>query len=164
MHTDAAAAERASRTLEADLVHAGLPRERAHLEVFAFQLGVANELMAGVRTELVDDADQAPRWSSTLLAALRAGVVRYRSAGKTTSLAVDSGFAEVSAEGVTVLTDRCINASDVDVAATRAELESAQRRFDAAQGSAETADLDEARRLVDWAAARLEAAKDAGKN
>lgn len=72
MHTDAAAAERASRTLEADLVHAGLPRERAHLEVFAFQLGVANELMAGVRTELVDDADQAPRWSSTLLAALRA--------------------------------------------------------------------------------------------
>lgn len=99
-----------------------------------------------------------------LLAALRAGVVRYRSAGKTTSLAVDSGFAEVSAEGVTVLTDRCVNASDVDVAATRAELESAQRRFDAAQGSAETADLDEARRLVDWAAARLEAAKDAGKN
>ncbi|MFO0604686.1 MAG: ATP synthase F1 subunit epsilon [Polyangiales bacterium] len=99
-----------------------------------------------------------------LLAALRAGVVRYRSAGKTTSLAVDSGFAEVSAEGVTVLTDRCVNASDVDVAATRAELESAQRRFDAAQGSAETADLEEARRLVDWAAARLEAAKDAGKN
>ncbi len=99
-----------------------------------------------------------------LLAALRAGVVRYRSAGKTTSLAVDSGFAEVSAEGVTVLTDRCVNASDVDVAATRAELESAQRRFDAAQGSAETADLDEARRLLDWAAARLEAAKDAGKN
>lgn len=99
-----------------------------------------------------------------LLAALRAGVVRYRSAGKTTSLAVDSGFAEVSAEGVTVLTDRCVNAADVDVAATRAELESAQRRFDAAQGSAEAADLDEARRLVDWAAARLEAAKDAGKN
>lgn len=99
-----------------------------------------------------------------LLAALRAGVVRYRSAGKTTSLAVDAGFAEVSAEGVTVLTDRCVNAADVDVAATRAELESAQRRFDAAQGSAETADLDEARRLVDWAAARLEAARDAGKN
>lgn len=99
-----------------------------------------------------------------LLAALRAGVVRYRSAGKTTSLAVDSGFAEVGAESVTVLTDRCVNATDVDVAATRAELESAQRRFDAAQGSAEAADLEEARRLVDWAAARLEAAKDAGKN
>jgi len=71
MNTDAAAAERASRTLEADLMHAGLPRERAHLEVFAFQLGVANELMAGVRTELVDDADRPPRWSSVVLGALR---------------------------------------------------------------------------------------------
>jgi F-type H+-transporting ATPase subunit epsilon len=98
-----------------------------------------------------------------LLAALRAGVVRYRSAGKTTSLAVDAGFAEVNAESVTVLTEQCVNALDVDVGAVRAELEAAQRRLDAAQGGVEGADFAEAQRQVAWATARLDAAKDAGK-
>ena len=83
-------------------------------------------------------------------------MVRYRSAGKTTSLAVDSGFAEVSAE-VTVLTDRCVNAADVDVAATRAELGSPRSAASTPRRApAEAADLEEARRLVDWAAARLQ--------
>jgi len=99
-----------------------------------------------------------------LLAALRAGVVRYRSAGKTVSLAVDSGFAEVNAEGVTVLTNHCVVAGDVDVAAARAELDVAQKRLDAAQGATDGPDAEEAQRLVDWALARIEAARDAGKS
>lgn len=95
-----------------------------------------------------------------LLAALRAGVVRYRSAGKTTSLAVGPGFAEVNAEGVTVLTDHCVSAADIDPAAARAELAAAQKRLE----GFEPAEVDEARRLADWATARLEAAKDAGRS
>ncbi len=43
-----------------------------------------------------------------LLAALRAGVVRYRTAGKTLAVAVGPGFAEISPDSVTVLTDRCV--------------------------------------------------------
>lgn len=94
-----------------------------------------------------------------LLAALRAGVVRYRSAGKTFAVAVGPGFAEVNAEGMTVLTDRCVEAGDVDQAAARADLEAAQKRLDAFQGDAESAEYAELQRQVEWAGALVELAR-----
>ena len=54
-----------------------------------------------------------------LLAALKAGVVRYRSEGKTFVLAVGAGFAEAGADLMTILTDRCLEAKDIDVAKAR---------------------------------------------
>lgn len=99
-----------------------------------------------------------------LLAAVRAGIVRYRTAGKTVSVAVGPGFAEVSAETVTLLTDRCVNADAVDVAAARSDLDAAQKRLEAYQGPTEGAEFEELRRAVDWANALVDAAKDAGRS
>jgi F-type H+-transporting ATPase subunit epsilon len=99
-----------------------------------------------------------------LLAALRAGVVRYRSAGKTFSLAIGPGFAEVSPDSVIVLTDRCVNANEVKVDEARGALDAALKRVDSVPGAAESSEANEARRDVEWATALLEAAKDAGRS
>lgn len=95
-----------------------------------------------------------------LLAALRAGVVRYRTAGKTLAVAVGPGFAEISPDSVTVLTDRCVESTSVDVAASRSNLEAAQKRLDGLQGSSEGPEFEEAQREVEWHLALLDAAKN----
>jgi F-type H+-transporting ATPase subunit epsilon len=97
-----------------------------------------------------------------LLAALRAGVVRYRSEGKTFLLAVGAGFAEAGGEAMTILTDRCLDAKDVDVAKARAELDAATRKLEAFNGAQEGAEFDELTRSAQWCQALLDAAREAG--
>lgn len=94
-----------------------------------------------------------------LLAALRAGVVRYRTAGKSLAVAVGPGFAEVSPDAVTVLTDRCVESSAVDVAAVRLKLDAATKRLESLTGSGEGPEFDEAQGEIDWQLALLDAAK-----
>jgi len=98
-----------------------------------------------------------------LLAALRAGVVRYRAAGKTFTLAVGPGFAEVGPLSMSILTDRCIDAKDIDAAQTRTRLEGAQRQLDAAPTGSETPERIDAQRAVDWLQAQLDAAREVGR-
>ena len=97
-----------------------------------------------------------------LLAAVRAGVVRYRHAGKISLLAVEGGFAEAGPDRVTVLTQRAIPAEEVDVAAVRTERDDVQHRIDAFKGEG-TNDVAELERERDWLNAQLDAAREAGR-
>jgi len=99
-----------------------------------------------------------------LLAALRAGVVTYRTAGRSVVVAVGPGFAEALPDRMSVLTDRCMDAHDVDLAAVRGELESAQRRLDAFQGLQEGQEYEELARARDWVQAQIDAAKAIGRS
>lgn len=99
-----------------------------------------------------------------LLAALRAGVVRYRSAGKTFVLAVGTGFAEAGPDKMSILTDRCVESQDVNIAEARASLDAAQKKLDAYQGDTGTREHDELAQSVDWYQALLDAAKEAGRS
>lgn len=103
-----------------------------------------------------------------LLAALRAGVVRYRSAGKVSAVAVGPGFAEAGPEKVTVLTDSAIEGSEVDVAAVTTERNDVQKQLDAAASTASTeaehTQVEELTRQRDWLQAQLDAAKESGKS
>lgn len=98
-----------------------------------------------------------------LLAALKAGPVKYRSAGKSFVLAVGPGFAEVSPDRMTILTDRCVDPKDIDLAAVRTQYESAQRAVDAYAGAAEGPEFDELARAAQWFQAQLDAAKESGR-
>ncbi|TAK30917.1 MAG: ATP synthase F1 subunit epsilon [Myxococcaceae bacterium] len=98
-----------------------------------------------------------------LLAALRAGVVRYRSEGKTFVLAVGAGFAEAGGDAMTILTDRCLDAKDVDLAKTRTDLDAASKKLDAFAGAQEGAEFEELSRSVQWFQAQLEAARESGR-
>lgn len=98
-----------------------------------------------------------------LLAALRAGVVRYRSEGKTFVLAVGAGFAEAGGDAMTILTDRCLDAKDIDLAKTRSDLDAASKKLDAFAGAQEGAEFEELSRSVQWFQAQLEAARESGR-
>ncbi|MFO0627796.1 MAG: ATP synthase F1 subunit epsilon [Polyangiales bacterium] len=98
-----------------------------------------------------------------LLAAMRPGVVRYRSAGKTLAAAVGAGFAEAGPDRMAILTDRCVDGKDVDVADVRAQLESASRKVDAWGDAAEGPAFEELSRAVQWYQAQLDAARELGR-
>lgn len=99
-----------------------------------------------------------------LLAALKAGVVRYRSEGKTFVLAVGAGFAEAGADLMTILTDRCLEAKDIDVAKARTELDAAAKKLEAFNGPQEGAEFEELTRSTQWFQAQLDAARESGRN
>ena len=96
-----------------------------------------------------------------LLAAVRAGIVRYRHAGKVFAVAVEGGFAEVASDRVTVLSARAIAGDNVDVAAVRQNLEQRQQAIEARKGDSGV-DLDALLVERDWLSAQLEAAREVG--
>jgi F-type H+-transporting ATPase subunit epsilon len=98
-----------------------------------------------------------------LLAAVRAGVVRYRHAGKISLLAVEGGFAEAGPDRVTVLTQRAVLADEVDVGAVRADRDEVQQKLDAHKGESGH-EVDELERERDWLNAQLDAAREAGRS
>ncbi len=99
-----------------------------------------------------------------LLAALRAGVVRYRSAGKTFVVAVGNGFAEAGPDKMSILTDRCVESQDVNLTEVRASLDVAQKNLDAYQNDTESREHDELKSAVEWLQAQLDAAREAGRS
>lgn len=98
-----------------------------------------------------------------LLAAMRPGVVRYRSAGKTLAAAVGAGFAEAGADRMAILTDRCVDGKDVDVSEVRAQLEVANRKVEAWNDAAEGSDFEALTVSVQWLQAQLDAARELGR-
>ena len=98
-----------------------------------------------------------------LLAAMRPGVVRYRSAGKTLAAAVGAGFAEAGTDRIAILTDRCIDGKDVDIADARTKLDAASVKADAWGDAAEGPAYDELTRAVQWYQAQLDAARELGR-
>ncbi len=91
-----------------------------------------------------------------LMAALAAGLVRYRAGGELHEVAVGPGFVELHDDKATLLTDRYLEKGSVDPVVARLELKEADEaieRFDGDPSSAEYQLLVE--REV-WAAVQLE--------
>jgi F-type H+-transporting ATPase subunit epsilon len=98
-----------------------------------------------------------------LLAALEAGVVRYRSAGKLIALAVGPGFAEAGPDKVTVLTDAAIDGTEVDVTSVKADREALLKQLENIAADAGN-EYEELLRKRKWLDAQLDAARESGKN
>src|SRR5687768_9577496 len=90
-----------------------------------------------------------------LLAALRAGVVKYRVDGKDLLAAVGPGFVEAGPERVLLLTDAFARPEDVDEDKVREELAEAEGRLAAHESEHVGHDYDEIARDIEWAHARL---------
>jgi F-type H+-transporting ATPase subunit epsilon len=92
-----------------------------------------------------------------MLAALTTGIVSYiKSQGEKVSVAVGSGFVEVSDDRALLITDRFIRKEDIDPVLVRKELKDTDEALDHFQGDMTSTDYGElvAREL--WAAAQLE--------
>jgi F-type H+-transporting ATPase subunit epsilon len=98
-----------------------------------------------------------------LLAALDAGVVRYRTAGKIVALAIGPGFAEAGPDKVTVLTDAALDGSEVDVSSVKTERDELLKRIESTSADVGT-EFDELLRKRKWCDAQLDAARESGKS
>lgn len=92
----------------------------------------------------------------TFLSSLESGTLSYRTDRGVRRLAVRGGFAEVADNVMTVLADDAVFAENVDTAAARSDLQTAQAEM------GRTSPLDEAHAVAQsrcrWAQARIEAA------
>ena len=94
---------------------------------------------------------------SSLVSAIKPGILVYTIKGTTDKLAVSGGFLEVNANKVAVLADSAETASEIDIDAARATRDQAEKAFAAvAQGS--LSETEAAREQLDAANVRLQLA------
>lgn len=91
-----------------------------------------------------------------VLAGLKTGIVRVRANGETKSYAVGPGFAQISGDRASILTDKFLAQGDVDPIVARKELKEAEEALAQASTSTQEADLLPAIARARWAAVRLE--------
>ena len=92
---------------------------------------------------------------AALVTALKPGELRYQKDGKTHELAIGSGFAEVTQEKVSVLTDSAFGDDEIDEAAEEAAMKRAEEELE----KVSTTDAEEAahlQALIATNAARLQ--------
>lgn len=95
----------------------------------------------------------------TMLAAMDTGVMRLRSGGNWSSIALMGGFAEVEADEVTVLVNGAELGSSIDAAAAEAAYEAAQQAAVAFEGQATSPEKAKAQQALASARARFQATK-----
>ena len=96
-----------------------------------------------------------------VVAALRTGIVSYRSGADTKRVAVGSGFAEAGEDKLLILAEEYAERKDIDPVVVRKELHEVQAKLEKILGQSEmTAELEsEKKALIDrenWLAAQLE--------
>ena len=92
-----------------------------------------------------------------LLAALRCGLLKYRSEGREHVAAVGPGFVEAGPEKVLLLTDLFALPEQVNEKTVREELAKAEAALKAFPDRYEGPEYVELQRDIDWAQARLDA-------
>jgi F-type H+-transporting ATPase subunit epsilon len=91
-----------------------------------------------------------------LMAALRTGIVTYRTSTNEVSVAVGPGFAEVSEDRVVILTDKFCRRDEIDAVQVRQDLKMADDELEAFDGELGGPEHGLLIRKERWAAARLE--------
>ena len=95
----------------------------------------------------------------TMLAALDTGVMRLRSGGAWSTIALMGGFAEVEADEVTVLVNAAELGSSINAASAEAAFEAAQSAAAAFEGKPASPDKLKAQQALAASRARFQASK-----
>lgn len=96
-----------------------------------------------------------------LLAATRAGLLKYRVAGHDQVAAVGPGFVEALPDRVLLLTDAFVKPASIDRQTAERDLAEAERKLADDKGPIDAPEHAEFQRALDWARARVDAAKSA---
>lgn len=94
-----------------------------------------------------------------LLAATKAGLLKYKVGGKDEVAAVGPGFVEALPDKVLMLTDAFLKPSQIDRAKAEGELAEAEKALADYKGLLDSAEGEELVRAVEWARARVDATK-----
>ena len=98
-----------------------------------------------------------------LLGALKCGLVRWKVGTDQHIACMGPGFVEVEPDRVNVLTDLFAMPDEIDVEATRTELDEAEKALKAFGERYEGPEYEELQRDVDWARAKLDCVEAADK-
>jgi len=90
------------------------------------------------------------------LTALTAGIVTYTQGGQTTSVAIGSGFAEVTADRSVLLTNKFVTKETLDPVRVRLELKEVDEELDRFTGDPSSPEYAELVQRELWAATQLE--------
>jgi F-type H+-transporting ATPase subunit epsilon len=90
------------------------------------------------------------------LTALTAGIVTYTLGGQTQSVAIGSGFAEVTADRTILLTEKFVTKEALDAVRVRLELKEVDEELDRFSGDPESSEYAELVKRELWAATQLE--------
>jgi F-type H+-transporting ATPase subunit epsilon len=94
-----------------------------------------------------------------LLAATKAGLLKYRVGGKDEVAAVGPGFVEALPDKVLMLTDAFLKPAQIDRAKAESDLAAAEKALADYKGLLDGAEGEELVRAVEWARARVDAAR-----
>ena len=94
-----------------------------------------------------------------LLAATRAGLLKYRIGGKDEIAAIGPGFVEALPDKVLLLTDAFLKPSAIDRAKAESDLAGAEKALAELKGPHAGGEYEELARALDWARARVDASK-----
>jgi F-type H+-transporting ATPase subunit epsilon len=96
-----------------------------------------------------------------LLAATRAGLLKYRAEGKDQVAAIGPGFVEALPDKVLVLTDAFLKPGSIDRAAAERDLADAEKKLADSKLPLDAPEQVELTRKLEWARARVDASKAA---
>ena len=94
-----------------------------------------------------------------LLAATRAGLLKYRAGGHDQVAAIGPGFVEALPDRVLLLTDAYLTPANIDRGAAEQELAAAERALAETKSPLDSAEHKELTRDLEWARARVEAVR-----
>jgi F-type H+-transporting ATPase subunit epsilon len=94
-----------------------------------------------------------------LLAATRAGLLKYRVSGHEHVAAIGPGFVEARPDRVLVLTDAFVSPASIDRQAAEQDLAEAEHAIAELKGPLDAPEHQEAQRDLDWARARVDASR-----
>ncbi len=94
-----------------------------------------------------------------LLAATRAGLLRYRIGGKDEIAAIGPGFVEALPDKVLLLTDAFLKPTAIDRAKAESDLVDAEKALAELKGPHQGGEYEELARALDWARARVDASR-----
>lgn len=111
-----------------------------HLEIVTPERKVLSEKVADLYLPGADGEIGVLDLHASLVTALAPGELRYQKDGKQEELAIGAGFAEVSNDKITILTDMAMNEEEIDEATAEQAI---QRAEDALKDVDHSQDLEE---------------------
>jgi F-type H+-transporting ATPase subunit epsilon len=111
-----------------------------HLEIVTPEKKVLSEKVADVYLPAAEGEIGVLDLHAALVTALAPRELRYQKDGASHELAIGSGFAEVSDDKITILTDMALGEAEIDEAAAQAAVERAE---EALKGLDHSKDLEE---------------------
>ena len=101
-----------------------------HLDIVTPERKVFSDTVDNVYVPGADGEMGILQMHAALVTVLQAGELRYLKDGKTEELAIGNGFAEVTQEKVTILTDVAFQEDEIDEAKVEEAMERAQKALD----------------------------------